>query len=104
MIITAGPVPLGILEVRSIAAGIERGDRLSVTWLTCGARHISRRRGTFRGIGMSNFLIETSSGFLYSIRVDEITEIREISFEEMSMTSRRKKKGLPREGVVDDSP
>ena len=103
MIPTAGPAPLGILGVRSIAAGLERGDCLSVSWLTGGARHISRRRGTFRGIGMSNFLLETTSGFLYSIHMDEIMEIRKISFEEMSMTTRRKKKGLPGEGRVDDS-
>ena len=80
------PAPLSVREVRSIAAGLERGDCISVGWLTAG-RHNSRR-GTFRSIGLSNFLLESSSGFLYSIHVDEIIEIRKISFKEMSMTTR----------------
>ena len=82
------PAPLSIPEVRSIAAGLERGDCVSVAWVTSGARRTSRRRGTFRSIGLSNFMLESSSGFLYSIHVDEIVEIRKISFEEMSMTTR----------------
>ena len=82
------PAPLSVPEVRSIATGLERGDCVSVAWVTSGARRTSWRRGTFRSIGLSNFLLESSSGFLYSIHVDEIIEIRKISFEEMSMTTR----------------
>ena len=77
--------PLSVPEVRSIAAGLERGDCISVAWVTGG--RLNSRRGTFRSIGLSNFSLESSSGFLYSIHVGEIVEIRKISFEEMSMTT-----------------
>ena len=97
------PAPLGILRVRSIAAGLERGDCVSVSRSTAGLGGRTSRRGTFRSCGLSNFLIETSSGFLYTIHIDEIVEIRKISFEEMCVTSRQRK-GFHREGGVNDSP
>ena len=81
------PAPLSIPEVRSIVAGLERGDCVSVAWVTGGARRISWRRGTFRSIGLSNFLLESSSGSLFSIYANEIIEIRKISFAEMSLPS-----------------
>ena len=97
------PAPLGILRVRSIAAGLERGDSISVSWSTAGLGGRTCRRGTFRSIGLSHFLLEVSSGFLYRVPVDEIVEIRKISFEEMCVTSRQRK-GFHREGGVNDSP
>jgi hypothetical protein len=77
--------PLSVPEVRSIAAGLERGDCISVAWVTGG--RLNSRRGTFRSIGLSNFLLESSSGSLFSIYANEIIEIRKISFAEMSLPS-----------------
>jgi hypothetical protein len=89
------PVPLSIAKVRSIASHLERGDPISVSWLTAGLGGRTSRRGAFRSMGKSNFLIETSSGFLYTIHIDEIVEILKISFEEMIAKPRRRKRGDP---------